>query len=146
MNSTTRRASEAQKRLAIGQGAYFAAAGLWPVLHLRSFEAVTGPKADGWLVKTVGLMIANVGGALLFAGLRGRVSRELRGLAVGSAASLALIDLFYAGARKRISKVYLLDALVEGGLIAAWAAAQKVSDDVDKRLPLLAGGATAAPL
>jgi hypothetical protein len=34
--------------------------GLWPLVHLSSFEAVLGPKTDRWLVKTVcGLLIAN---------------------------------------------------------------------------------------
>ena len=27
--------------------------GLWPLLHISSFEMVFGPKADRWLVKTV---------------------------------------------------------------------------------------------
>ena len=29
------------------------AGGLWPLLHIRSFEWVFGPKTDRWLVKTV---------------------------------------------------------------------------------------------
>jgi hypothetical protein len=34
--------------------------GLWPLLHLKSFEAVFGPKTDRWLVKTVsGLLVVN---------------------------------------------------------------------------------------
>lgn len=144
MNPISRRATESQKKLAIGQGVFFAASGLWPVFHLRSFEAVTGPKADGWLVKTVGLMIANIGGALLLGGLRGRVSPELRSLAVGSAVSLAAIDVFYAAGKKRISKIYLLDALVQAGLAAAWTAAEKTNADVGNRLSVLAGGATAS--
>lgn len=33
---------------------------LWPLLHMRSFEAVLGPKTDRWLVRTVaGLMLTN---------------------------------------------------------------------------------------
>ena len=41
--------------LATGQGAYYVASGLWPIFHRRSFEAVTGPKKDWWLVVTVGV-------------------------------------------------------------------------------------------
>lgn len=32
-----------------GQAAYYIVTGPWPLLSLRSFEAVTGPKADEWL-------------------------------------------------------------------------------------------------
>lgn len=94
---------------------------------------------------TVGLMVANVGAALVWAGLRKRVSAELKLLAAGSALSLAAIDVIYAGVQKRISPVYLLDAVVELGLVAAWVAAEKAHDDVSGRLSLLAGAATAAP-
>ncbi len=50
---------------ALGQGAFWLAAGVWPLLHYRSFEAVTGPKQDDWLVKTIGGLIAVVGATLL---------------------------------------------------------------------------------
>jgi hypothetical protein len=34
--------------------------GLWPLLHISSFEMVFGPKTDRWLVKTVaGLLMVN---------------------------------------------------------------------------------------
>ena len=34
--------------------------GAWPLVHMRSFEWVSGPKTDHWLVQTVaGLLIAN---------------------------------------------------------------------------------------
>jgi hypothetical protein len=99
------------------QGAYFALTGIWPLLHMRSFEAVTGPKADRWLVKTVGLTIACIGGTLLAAARNDRVTPEIRGLAAGSAAALACIDIFYS-AVGRISPIYLADAAVEAGLIA----------------------------
>jgi hypothetical protein len=49
------------------QGGCYAATGTLPLVHLRSFEAVTGPKRDHWLVRTVGLMAA-VMGALFLAG------------------------------------------------------------------------------
>ena len=39
-------------RLAIGQGAYYALTALWALVHVRSFQAITGPKTDLWLVKT----------------------------------------------------------------------------------------------
>jgi len=40
---------EQQRLLAIGQGVYFAATGVWPLLDIESFERVTGPKVDKWM-------------------------------------------------------------------------------------------------
>jgi hypothetical protein len=109
--------------LAVGQGAFFVGSGLWPIVHLDSFEAVTGPKLEGWLVKTVGALIAVAGAALLVAGRRPTVGPEAAVLGAGSAAALAAIDLWYAGRRRRIAPVYLADAAVELGIVAGWAAA-----------------------
>jgi hypothetical protein len=105
--------------LARAQGTYFLLTGLWPIVHRRSFEAVTGPKRDFWLVRTVGALIAVVGASLLRAFGERRVSPEARWLAVGSAAALGAVDLWYGG-RGRISRIYLLDAVVEAGLVASW--------------------------
>lgn len=107
-------------RPAIAQGAYFSAAGLWPLVHMRSFEAVTGPKRERWLVKTVGALALTIGGTLLFSAWRRDVSPTAAALGAGTAAAFAGIDVWYAG-KGRISPVYLLDALVELGLIASWA-------------------------
>src|SRR5947209_19342813 len=63
-------------RLAMAQGAFFALSGMWPIVHLRSFEAVTGPKLEGWLVKTVGGLLTVVGAALFSAGARGKGARK----------------------------------------------------------------------
>ena len=86
------------------QGLFYIATGLWPIVHYRSFERVTGPKVDDWLVKTIGGLIAAVGVAL--------VGRDDRVLGVGSAVALGAADVVYAG-RGRISPVYLADAVVE---------------------------------
>jgi len=107
-------------RLALAQGVFYFASGLWPILSLKTFEAVTGPKLEGWLVKTTGAMIANVGAALAMAGARGKVSREMRILGAGAAASLAVVDFHYAGARRRISPVYLIDGAVQLATAALW--------------------------
>ena len=101
------------------QGAYFVVAGVWPVLSIRTFEAVTGPKTDDWLVKTVGVLVAVIGLVLILAGLRGQFAPEVVILAVGTALALAGIDVWYV-ARRVISRVYLLDAVWELVLVAAW--------------------------
>jgi hypothetical protein len=100
------------------QGAYYVASGVWPLLDDRSFQAVTGPKTDVWLVKTVGLLVAGIGAALLSEGRQ--PGRAATVVGVGSAAALAGIDIYYAG-KRRISPIYLLDAVAEGVLLWGWA-------------------------
>jgi hypothetical protein len=106
-------------RTAQVQGAYFLATGIWPLLDRRGFERVTGPKADFWLAQTVGVLVGVVGGALLLAERRNRITPELELLAVGSAAGLGLVDVVFS-LRGRISKVYLLDAALEAAFVAGW--------------------------
>jgi hypothetical protein len=48
---------------AVVQGIYFLATGVWPLLSMRTFLAVTGLKTDLWLVKKVGLILAIGAGA-----------------------------------------------------------------------------------
>ena len=103
------------RRLGRAQGAYYLATGLWPLVSMRTFEAVTGPKTDRWLVRMVGLLAAVIGISLL----RRREQTADRTLAVGSALSFASIDTWYA-ARGEISPVYLADAVVELVLVAGW--------------------------
>src|SRR5688572_21157874 len=110
------------RTIAIIQGLYFFLTGGWPIVHMRSFLAVTGPKADLWLVKTVGALVAVVGVVLLLAAGSGRVTSEIALLAVGSAAALGAVDVVYV-AKRVIAKVYLLDALAEALLILAWGVA-----------------------
>jgi hypothetical protein len=101
------------------QGAANLVGGLWPLLHLKSFEAVFGPKTDRWLVKTVsGLLVVN-GLTQLEAASAPESIAQARRLGIGTAAVLAMIDLIYAPIG-RISKMYLADAVVEVGWIVAW--------------------------
>jgi hypothetical protein len=102
------------------QGVYFIATGIWPLVSRRSFERVTGPKMDFWLAQTVGVLVAAVGTVILRAERRQRITPEVELLAVSAAGGLALTEAVFA-ARGRISKVYFIDALIEGALVAAWA-------------------------
>lgn len=111
---------------ALAQGGYLLVTGVWPLVHMRSFEAVTGPKRERWLVKTVGSVLAVVGGVLLDAARRRRIDRTTTTLAVGTAAALTAIDVVYV-AQRRISRVYLLDAAAEVGLMGLWAAGLRAS-------------------
>jgi|SRR5690625_6866 len=62
--------------VAIIQGGYFVVTGLWPIFHMRSFEAISGRKKEKWLVKAMGAMIACVGGAVLRDGLERRADER----------------------------------------------------------------------
>lgn len=118
--ASTRAHGAPRARLAaLGQGAYYLLTGVWPLLHMRSFIAVTGPKRDVWLVRTVGALIAVIGGTLLLGARRQDPRGETRALAVGSAAALTAVDVTYV-ARGTIAPIYLLDAVAELLLIGAW--------------------------
>jgi hypothetical protein len=101
---------------------YFAGTGIWPLVHMASFEAVTGRKVDKWLVTTVGVLVTVVGGVLVSAAARRRVTAETAALAIGSAAALGAVDTIYAG-KGRISPIYLADAAVEAAIVSGWAMA-----------------------
>lgn len=103
----------------IVQGVYYLITGIWAVVGVESFQKITGPKYDVWLVKTVGAIVTVIGGVLLSAGLRRERAPEIPVLAVGSALSLGGVSTWYS-LRGRISKVYLLDTLAEVMLIALW--------------------------
>jgi hypothetical protein len=105
----------------LAQGGYYAATGVVPFLSRRLFERVTGPKREWWLVQTVGVMVAATGGAMLSAALRRRPSPEIVGMATGCAVGLAAVDVVYV-AKRRISPVYLLDALVQLAFAGGFAA------------------------
>ena len=109
-----------ERRVLIAQGGYYVATGLLPFVSRRAFEAVTGPKREWWLVQTIGALVSVIGGALLSAAWRRRVAPEVVGVAAGSAASLAAIDVVYV-ARRRIAPTYLVDAALQIGLLGALA-------------------------
>src|SRR5437868_6884048 len=93
-----------QRTLLWTQGIYYLLTGLWPILHVQSFQAVTGRKTDHlvtgnendhWLLMTVsGLIVAVAGGMLMGAG-RSRAPGELVAVAVLAAMGLTTIDVVY---------------------------------------------------
>lgn len=101
------------------QGAYFALTGIWPLLHYPSFEKVTGPKTDVWLVKTVGALVSVIALLLLVAAVRREVSVSTMIAGVGTAFALMMVDIIYVS-KKVIRTIYLLDAIIELVLIGIW--------------------------
>jgi len=105
--------------ISLVQAIYFGLTGIWPILHIRSFMAVTGPKIDIWLVKTVGAVIVAIAIPLFTSVVHHNVTIDIMLLAIGSSLGLAAIDVIYV-AKKVIAKIYLLDAVAEVILVLAW--------------------------
>lgn len=102
----------------LAQGAYFVGTGVWGNVHPGSFQLITGPKHDYWLVRVVGALVLVIGLVLGRSGLRDERPRgDIVALATGSAAVLGALEAYYA-AKRRISLVYLADGVVEGALLA----------------------------
>jgi hypothetical protein len=117
--SKTHSPQSGEVALARAQGLFNIAGGVWPLLHMSSFERVLGPKTDRWLVRNVaGLMVSN-GLAQIRAGDSPAALLQARRIGLGTAVTFAAIDVVYVRAG-RISRVYLLDAALECGWIAAW--------------------------
>lgn len=109
--------------VAITQAAYYGLTGIWPLFSMNTFLKVTGPKVDLWLVRCVGLLIAVTALALFVAALYGEIGAAVRVLAVGDALALGVAETYYA-LRGKVSRIYLGDAVLEAGLIVAWALAR----------------------
>lgn len=103
------------KALLYFQSGYYFVTGFWPIVSIGTFQLVTGPKIDLWLVKMVGLLAMVIGATIGFHAWSGRRSTELLVLSFGSIAAFTLIDTIYALSGV-ISKIYLADAAVEIGL------------------------------
>jgi hypothetical protein len=101
------------------QGSFNIVSGLWPLVHMRSFEAVSGPKTDKWLVRTVSGLLVTIGMVQFLSRDHAEDVAMAKRLGIGTAATLAAIDVIYA-AKGRISKIYLLDAAVEILWIRRW--------------------------
>ena len=116
-----------RRRTALLQAGYYVTTGVWPLVSRRSFEAVTGRKGEYWLVETVGALASVIGATLGVAAYRNRVEAELALLGIGSAVGFAAIDVIY-GTRGRISRVYLVDAALQVGIVSKWAATRAEYD------------------
>jgi hypothetical protein len=91
---------------------------VWPLVSVGTFERVTGPKVDEWLVYMVGLLALSIGVVLWVGARASRPAGSIVLLAVLTAISFAAIDVRFALAG-RISRIYLLDAAAEAVLLLA---------------------------
>ncbi|MEU6665585.1 hypothetical protein [Streptomyces sp. NPDC046727] len=105
--------------VARAQGLFNLVGGGWPLLHLRSFEWVFGPKSEEWLQYTTAGLLATTGGSMLFAPTTPGGVRHARRTGLGTAVTLLAVDLVYVPIG-RIRPTYLLDAAMQAGWLLAW--------------------------
>lgn len=99
-------------------GTYFLVGGAWPLISLDTFEAVTGPKHDDWLVRSVALLLV-VAGIILFTQPKRYIERSAVTLAIGTSFSLGCVAMI-SSAGGWISSVYFLDGTMHLLFAAAW--------------------------
>jgi hypothetical protein len=117
------------RSLAATQSAYYLVTGAMPFVSMRAFEAVTGPKRDHWLVRTVGLLALGFGGVLARDAARRRPDPIV---GIAGAVPFAAASLWYGGTG-RISRIYLLDGVLEAGFVVAWLLHDRVRDGSRER-------------
>jgi hypothetical protein len=98
--------------------AYYAMTGAWPLIHMRSFERITGAKVDRWLVDTVGALVLANAVALAIGARRRPHSAEIVALAIADALAFIAVDVVFV-IRRRIRPVYLADAAAHAALLVA---------------------------
>jgi len=110
------------------QGLFYFCTAAWPILSIRTFQLVTGPKTDHmltgnegdhWLVNTVAVLLLASSLVYLTTAFRKTLSFEVVLLLILNAVALTVIDVVYVG-RDVIRPVYLLDAAVEVVFIVIW--------------------------
>lgn len=101
------------------QGTYTALTALWALVDIDSFMAVTGPKTDIWLVKTVSMVLLAVAAGLIGQALIPSNPLPLILVALTSSAGLCCIDIYYA-VHNVISNIYLGDAFLQVLFMAVW--------------------------
>lgn len=100
------------------QSAYLFITGIWPLVHLKSFLMVTGPKTDLWLVKTVGALVIPIAITLFI-----QIGKPDRSTAVvlGSSSAIAFIAIdFYYALNDVISNVYMADGILQTIFLFVW--------------------------
>ncbi|MEO8068321.1 MAG: hypothetical protein ABI599_11565 [Flavobacteriales bacterium] len=122
MADTTARRKTRNTRiiLACVQGAYDIAGGGWALLNMRGFEAVTGPKHDDWLVRTVAGILLVLGAVLLHDALRRRYIGSSLGIMAGGISGVLALVAITASLMGTISWPYFLDGLIHASFVIGW--------------------------
>jgi hypothetical protein len=101
------------------QSIYYILTGLWPIIHIKSFMSITGPKMEQWLVKTVGWLILVIAITLFSAFYMLQFTLSVMVLGMASTIIFIGIDVYYYQ-KGIISKIYLMDAGIESLLLLGW--------------------------
>jgi hypothetical protein len=101
------------------QSYYYLITALWPIVHIESFMAVSGPKTDVWLVKTVAVLLLAISVCFITQLELRQTGRAVIALAITCCAGLLYVDCYYAF-NDIISDVYLLDGVIELVLLILW--------------------------
>lgn len=99
--------------------AFYSVSGLWALVFIDSFQLVTGPKTDLWLVRTVAALITLTGLSLGVSTWRKRLPLELGLIAMGQNLVLSAVAVVYVF-NGTISPIYLFDAILQSSMAVAW--------------------------
>ena len=101
------------------QAIFYGFTGIWPLIHLDSFLAVTGPKTDIWLVKTVGILIVPYSLLCFYAAFNSKRIPVIALANIICCLGLAIVDIYYYF-RSVIKWVYLVDSVIEIFFLIYW--------------------------
>jgi hypothetical protein len=102
----------------LAQGFYYLLLGVWPLVSLSTYQRLTGHGGDLPLAEVVGVLMLVIGGTLCLAAYRKQGSPEVLFLAFASAGGVVLLDIHFLS--RGLSAVYLVDAVIEVGLVLFW--------------------------
>lgn len=108
--------------LIFAHGAYLLAGGLWPLVHMPSFEEVTGPKEEDWLVRSVAGILLVIGVVLLGQLRKQRVEVSAVAVAMGASLTLGAVGIITAS-EGVIDPIYIGDGTVHIVFVALWCGA-----------------------
>lgn len=120
----------------VTHAAFFLIGGLWPLVDMQSFESVTGPRSDHWLVRSLAGMLIIVGAALIWSVQRGHIDHSMRGVAAGSSGMLALVALI-SGMNGPVDPVSVIGASLHGVLALCWVAIMLTAGSAYRPRPII---------
>jgi hypothetical protein len=105
------------RRVAAVHAAYYVVTGAWAVVDRTSFERLTGPKRDYWLVRLVGGLAVCVGTSLGATVVTGRKRQQDVTLALATSLAFVVADVHAA---RLLSRVYIGDVVLHAFFVPAW--------------------------